>query len=104
MVLPSNKRLKGRQIRFFDGLSSFRFEKESTSIYLNPEYEESIVMAKHRMLQDDGYKLLYIPTRDGVRWELYKAAEDPHEKEDLASKPEMQQRLRRMQDAMRRGS
>ena len=94
------KRLKGRQIRFFDGFSSFRFEKESTSIYLNPEYEESIVMAKHRMLQDDGYKLLYIPTRDGVRWELYKVAEDPHEKEDLASKPEMQQRLRGMQDAM----
>jgi len=94
------QRLKGRQIRFFDGFSPFRFEKESTSIYLNPEFEESVVMAKHRMIEDDGWKLLYIPTRNGVRWELYNIDNDPHEQTNLSERPEANEQLVRLKEAM----
>jgi arylsulfatase A-like enzyme len=94
------KRLQGRQITFFDGFSPFRFQDGSTAIYLNPEFDESVVMAKHRMLQNDGWKLLYIPTRDGVRWELYDLEKDPQEHEDLAAVPAAKERLESMQATM----
>jgi hypothetical protein len=43
------------------------------------------IVAKHRMVRDDRYKLLYVPTRQGVRWMLYDTREDPGEERDVAA-------------------
>jgi arylsulfatase A-like enzyme len=94
------QRLEGRQIRFFDGFASFRFEDETTTIYLDPAYEESVTMAKHRMLLQDGWKLIYLPTRDAVRWELYDMDADPGERHDVAGDPEAATRLKTMKETL----
>jgi arylsulfatase A-like enzyme len=43
------------------------------------------LVAKHRMVRDDRYKLIYAPTRAGVRWMLYDTEEDPGEERDVAA-------------------
>jgi arylsulfatase A-like enzyme len=43
------------------------------------------VVAKHRMVRDDRYKLVYAPTRAGVRWMLFDTVEDPGETHDVAA-------------------
>jgi arylsulfatase A-like enzyme len=42
-------------------------------------------MARHRMIRDERWKLLYIPTRLGVRYMLFDTAADPGEKKDVAA-------------------
>lgn len=46
-------------------------------IVLKEEYRDLIESAKHRMVIRNGYKLISIPTRRGVRYELYDHASDP---------------------------
>jgi arylsulfatase A-like enzyme len=54
------------------------------------------LVAKHRMVRDDRYKLLYVPTRTGVRWMLFDTAQDPGEERDVAAEhPEVVARLER---------
>jgi len=43
------------------------------------------LVAKHRMVRDDRYKLLYVPTRTGVRWMLFDTPQDPGEERDVAA-------------------
>jgi arylsulfatase A-like enzyme len=43
------------------------------------------LVAKHRMVQDERWKLVYVPTRNGVRWMLYDTQADPGETEDVAA-------------------
>jgi arylsulfatase A-like enzyme len=43
------------------------------------------IVAKHRMVRDERYKLLYVPTRAGVRWALYDTVADPGETQDVAA-------------------
>jgi arylsulfatase A-like enzyme len=43
------------------------------------------VVAKHRMLRDERYKLVYVPTRTGVRWMLFDTQSDPGETVDVAA-------------------
>ena len=42
-------------------------------------------MARHRMVRDDRMKLLYVPTRKGVRYMLFDTVSDPGETNDLAA-------------------
>ena len=52
------------------------------------------LVAKHRMVRDDRYKLLYVPTRTGVRWMLFDTREDPGEERDVAAEhPDVVARL-----------
>jgi arylsulfatase A-like enzyme len=52
------------------------------------------LVAKHRMVRDDRYKLVYAPTRRGVRWALFDTADDPGEERDVAaSHPDVVTRL-----------
>ncbi|HLK40465.1 MAG TPA: sulfatase-like hydrolase/transferase, partial [Polyangiaceae bacterium] len=52
------------------------------------------LVAKHRMVRDARYKLLYVPTRSGVRWLLFDTKEDPGEEHDVAeSHPDVVARL-----------
>jgi arylsulfatase A-like enzyme len=42
-------------------------------IYLRPEWEETVVVGKHRAIRTRDWKLIYQPTRAGVVWRLEKA-------------------------------
>lgn len=42
-------------------------------------------MARHRMVRDDRFKLVYVPTRSGVRYMLFDTASDPGETNDVAA-------------------
>ncbi len=43
------------------------------------------MLAKHRMVRDDRWKLVYVPARIGVRWMLFDTREDPGEETDVAA-------------------
>ena len=52
------------------------------------------LVAKHRMVRDDRYKLVYVPARSGVHWLLFDTREDPGEERDVAaSHPDVVARL-----------
>ncbi len=62
----------------------------SGEIILNPKYEKMLVAAKHRSLVSGPWKLIYMPTQDGVRYELYDAISDPENAHDLStSRPDV---------------
>jgi arylsulfatase A-like enzyme len=52
-------------------------------IVLKEKYRDLIESAKHRMVIRDGYKLISIPTRRGVRYEMYDHASDPEDRHPL---------------------
>jgi arylsulfatase A-like enzyme len=43
------------------------------------------LVAKHRMVRDERWKLVYVPTRGGVHWMLYDTQADPGEERDVAA-------------------
>jgi arylsulfatase A-like enzyme len=64
-------------------------------VYLKPEWQDMIVVAKHRAIRTERWKLLYQPTRGGARFSLYDLAHDPDERVDVASAhPEVAQQLK----------
>ncbi len=52
-------------------------------VYLRPEWQDTVIVAKHRAIRTEHWKLLYEPTRGGVRWSLYDLAADPDERKDV---------------------
>ncbi len=52
-------------------------------VFLRPEWQDTVIVAKHRAIRTDRWKLLYRPTRAGVRWSLYDLAADPQERTDV---------------------
>jgi arylsulfatase A-like enzyme len=54
-------------------------------IVLKDEYNQYTEVAKYRMVMDDGWKLIYMPLPNGVRWELYNLKQDPEEQKDVSS-------------------
>jgi arylsulfatase A-like enzyme len=52
-------------------------------VFLQPSWQDMIIVAKHRALRTDHWKLLYRPTRAGVRWSLFDLANDPDERQDV---------------------
>jgi arylsulfatase A-like enzyme len=53
------------------------------------------IVAKHRMVRDLRYKLVYAPTREGVRYLLFDTEKDPGETHDVAAEmPEQVSRLK----------
>jgi len=57
----------------------------SGEIILNPKYEKMLVVSKHRSLIHGQWKLIYMPTRQGVRYELYDVIKDPANEHNLAA-------------------
>jgi len=43
------------------------------------------IVARHRMVRGERWKLLYVPTRTGVRWMLFDTVADPGETQDVAA-------------------
>jgi arylsulfatase A-like enzyme len=64
-------------------------------LVLKTRFEDVEVEAKHRMLRRNNMKLLYLPTVDGVRWQLYDMANDPRQERPLPATPELQRALLR---------
>ena len=82
---PETHRLDDRRIVAVEGFAGFTFDPKTWEIYLDRPHQPQALLAKHRMVIQDDRKLLYIPTRDGVRWELYAPLQDPGDSADLAA-------------------
>jgi len=56
----------------------------NNEVVIKPEYRALTTIAKHRMIRNDRYKLIYIPTRQGIQFELYDVQNDPQELNNIA--------------------
>jgi hypothetical protein len=52
-------------------------ENNSQIMITDPFYRDSIAFAKHRAILSSKYKFIYIPTHDGVVYEMYDRTADP---------------------------
>jgi arylsulfatase A-like enzyme len=70
--------------------------RHADELVLQEAMKPLTLVAKHRMVRDERYKLLYVPTRTGVRWLLFDTLEDPGEERDVAAAhPDVVARLER---------
>lgn len=83
---PETDRLDHKRIVGVEGFAGFTFDPKTFAIFLEDRYQANATLAKHRMVLLGDRKLLYIPTRDGVRWELYAPLVDPGDRDDLAAR------------------
>ncbi len=66
-----------------------------SEIVLRKDMAPITTMARHRMVRDERYKLVYVPTRQGVRYLLFDTLFDRDERIDVASaRPDEVARLR----------
>ncbi|MEI7891747.1 MAG: sulfatase [Myxococcales bacterium] len=72
---------------------------------LDPQHNDEIVLqralgpittvARHRMVRDERYKLVYVPARSGVRYLLFDTERDPAETKDIATdRPDLVHKLK----------
>lgn len=54
-------------------------------VVLRREMRDLALVAKHRMVRDDRYKLVYAPRREGVKYLLFDTVNDPKETHDIAA-------------------
>lgn len=65
-------------------------------VVLKSIYAPVVNFAKHRALYQDGRKLMYIPTAEGVHWLMFDPVADPMNEHDLLHKePEVAERLKK---------
>src|SRR5581483_4238962 len=71
--------------------------RDGFQLVLKPRFEDVTVEAKHRLLRRGALELVYVPTVNGVRWQLFDDAADPHHARDLdgahAEEPALQRAL-----------
>ncbi|MDY6969012.1 MAG: sulfatase, partial [Spirochaetota bacterium] len=65
-----------QRIKYPDVSKICMIDDRNNEIVLKDEYRELINIAKHRTVFDENYKLIYIPTRDGVKFELYQIGDN----------------------------
>src|SRR5262249_46246714 len=69
--------------------------RHNAEIVLRREMAATTTMARHRMIRDERWKLVYVPTRMGVKYMLFDLAADPGETRDVAAdNPAEVERLR----------
>ena len=59
--------------------------RHNAEIVLRKEMVGVTRMARHRMVRDERWKLVYVPTRAGVRYMLFDTEADPGERDDVAA-------------------
>ena len=80
----------------YPGITGSTDLADDGDIFIKPEWQDTIVVAKHRAIRSGHYKLVYQPTRTGVRWRLYDLAADPDEQREVsAAHPEVVAALRK---------
>ena len=67
-------------------------------IVLNEKYADMVLVAKHRVVQTATHKLIYAPTREGVRYELYDLVADPAQARDVSG--EQKDVLQKLKDKL----
>ncbi len=60
-------------------------KSHSDEIVIRRQWEPLSIAAKYRMIRDERYKLIYIPTRTGPRFELFDTTQDGGETHDIAA-------------------
>ncbi|MCL2725287.1 MAG: sulfatase-like hydrolase/transferase [Polyangiaceae bacterium] len=69
--------------------------KHNAEIVLRRDMAPITQMARHRMIRDERFKLVYMPTRQGAKYMLFDTKEDPGETRDVSGeKPGEAMRLR----------
>jgi arylsulfatase A-like enzyme len=69
--------------------------RHNHEIVLRRDMVAPTLMARHRMVRDERFKLIYIPTRVGVKYMLFDTVDDPSELHDIsAAKPNEVTRLK----------
>jgi len=69
--------------------------KHGEEIVLQKAIRPVTLVARHRMIRDERWKLIYIPARSGVKYMLFDTAHDPEEVKDVAAaNPDQVERLR----------
>ncbi|MBX3233140.1 MAG: sulfatase [Labilithrix sp.] len=59
--------------------------RHNSEIVLRREMQPATLMARHRMVRDERWKLVYVPTRLGVKWMLFDTDNDKAEIHDVAA-------------------
>ncbi len=59
--------------------------RHNAEVVLKKEMVSTTLMARHRMVRDERFKLVYVPTRVGVRYMLFDTEKDPSEAHDVAA-------------------
>ena len=59
--------------------------EDGGDIFLEPRWEQAVLLSKHRSLRTPRWNLLYQPTLAGPRWSLFDVVADPQEQVDVAS-------------------
>lgn len=69
--------------------------KHGEEIVLQKAIRPVTLVARHRMIRDERWKLIYIPARRGVKYMLFDTENDPGETKDVSgSNPDQVERLR----------
>jgi len=64
-------------------------------IVISDQYDPIVTMAKHRMIRTENYKLIYIPTHQGVKYELLRESPGGEENENFYGKyPEIEKKMK----------
>ncbi|MFP2909933.1 hypothetical protein ACLESD_33820 [Pyxidicoccus sp. 3LFB2] len=72
-------------------------EPETGDIALKPEWEHAVQTARHRGVYLDRWKLLELPTPNGVKVELYDVEADPAEAHEVSGQhPDVVRALREL--------
>ncbi len=66
------------------GLSVIEFDYHK-EIHLDDGWENLTYISKHRAIVTDRYKLIYMPTEKGIKYELYDIKKDPYEQNDICN-------------------
>ena len=59
--------------------------RHNAEIVMRKDMQALTRMARHRMVRDERWKLVYVPTRKGVKYMLFDTASDPAEVKDVAN-------------------
>jgi arylsulfatase A-like enzyme len=60
--------------------------KHADEMVVRPELDLLTIAAKHRMVRDERFKLVYLPMRTGAAYKLFDTQNDPAELEDVSAK------------------
>lgn len=66
------------------GISAIEFDYNK-EVYVSGRYKNLTKIARHRAIVSGNYKLIYMPTKNGIKYELYNIKTDPDERINIYS-------------------
>jgi arylsulfatase A-like enzyme len=69
----------------YPGVAGITELDDHDNIVIQRRMLELTTVARHRMVRDERWKLVYVPTRKGVRYMLFDTRSDPNEVRDVAA-------------------